>query len=154
MLLDYQKNNLAKLEESLADNNHISIVGIPKSGKKKVVSMLPYKNKIIINILPSKKRYTNYDDLLNSVKEISCFNKARKKLGVDLSLARNNVGISMNLSSHDLFSVENELVKRIMKLSRFKKVIFMVTNPELIDEGTNTVLSSVFKKKTYTFFSA
>ena len=147
MLLDYQKTNLAKLEESLVDNDYVCIVGSPKSGRKKVVSMLPYKNKLIINILPSKKRYTNYDDFLNSVKGISYFNKTRKKIGVDLSLAGNTVGISMQLSSHDLFSIENEIVKRLIRLSRFKRIIFVVENPELIDEGTQSVLSSVLKKK-------
>ncbi|MBO5324254.1 MAG: hypothetical protein J6A88_09210 [Oscillospiraceae bacterium] len=147
MLLDYQKTNLAKLEESLVDNDYICIVGSPKSGRKKVVSMLPYKNKLIINMLPSKKSYTNYDDFLNSVKGIPYFNKTRKKLGVDLSLAGNTVGISMQLSSHDLFSIENELVKRLIRLSRFKRIIFVVENPELIDEGTRSVLSSVLKKK-------
>lgn len=151
MLLDYQKINLDKLKWSLVDNNYVCIVGKPKSGRKKVISMLPYKNKLIINILPTKKRYTNYDDLLNSVRDISYFNKTRKKLGFDLSLSGNTAGISTQLSSHDLFSIENELVKRLYRLSQFKQIIFVVENPKIIDEGTKTVLSIVLNKKRILF---
>lgn len=152
MLLDYQKNNLAKLEECLADNDHVSIVGKAKSGRKKVVSQLPYPNKLIINIFPSKTRYTNYDDFLNSVKGITSFSKARKKMGVDFSLGRSIVGVSFQLSSHDIFYIENEIKNRIKKISRQRDIVFVVENPDLIDSGTQRILSSVLKTKR-AFFS-
>ncbi len=146
MLLDYQKKNLEKLSGIINDCEHISIVGKYKSGRKTVVTHLCSKQTVIINVTPNKDKVNLYGDILSAVKDIKHFRKARKKVGLDLSIGGEILGVSANFSSYELYALEKELVNRIIKLSQFKRVVFVVDSPTEVEAGSIRVITQVCEK--------
>lgn len=147
MLLGYQKKNFERLKEKLKHHNHIAIIGKPKSGRKKVVSLLSQKNNIIINLSPAEERYTMYYDIVNSVKNIKYFEKTRKVLNIDLSIPSSLVGVSFQSNNIDLFTIKKEIIKRIKYLSYYKNIVFVVEKPHEIDDGSMEILQHVLSIK-------
>lgn len=147
MLLDYQQNNFSVLENALKSYDHISIVGKANSGRTEVVSRLQNSNYIIINILPISDKKYKYEDFLFAVKELKEFKKINQSFTLDISLTYNFVGMSLGRKSNDLYALENELLKRLRRLSHRKKIIIVIKDIDHVDIGTQEILSRLFKTK-------
>lgn len=147
MLLDYQEENLAKLRDAVQHHDVISIVGKPNSGRMEVVSYLKQENNVIIKILPNEKESQRCEDMLIAIKEMKNLKRNRHNLDFDISLAYGAFGISFGAETTDLYALENELVKRINRLSFRRNIIIVIKNPSQIDAGTHSVINRVLNQK-------
>lgn len=153
MLLDYQKKNLEILKYALKSHKHISIVGKPYSGRTTVVSNLQNNKTIVIKILPKSNGQIKYEDILSAVNDIKNFKKSRHEITLSISLSGGVAGIALGKHSNDLFSIENEFIKRLKRLSFRKNVILVIKNPQFIDIGTQNIINRIKEINCQSLFS-
>ena len=140
MLLDYQNNNLRHLELALKNNDTVTIIGKPNSGRKTVVTNLNYENSIIINIFPHNDSYPDCSDFLLSIKNIDILTKDLYELIPEISLGDI---FSFSIEKKELFNLEKHLIKNLKKASKKHKLILIVEKYEKLDIGTKNIINKI-----------
>ena len=151
MLLRYQRDNLNKLIEVMEKHEVISVIGKPNTGRTEVVSALENNGTVIIKVISNPQSLQSYEGILNAIKHINKLKKRNYEINLNIALAHNSLGISMGTTVNDLYKLENELVKRIIKLSFRKKIIIVIKNPMKTDYGTKEIIDRVLNYRKFWF---
>ena len=137
MLVQYQKRNLEKLQETVQDNNELVVVGSVNSGRKYVIekwgNSIP---KSIIIELKISGSPNSYSALISALKDIRYFRKNRLIIKPTLSISYTIASIDASLEKGNLFETEISLVKLLSKAAKHHTVIFVIDMDFPIKDGS------------------
>lgn len=137
MLVQYQKNNLTKLEDATKDNNELVVVGATGSGRKYVIGKwgngLP--KSIVIQLKLSEMKIP-YLSLIEALKDVEAFRKKALKINPIFSIPSIIGSVNASLEETLFFKNEDEIIKRLSRLIKHHYIVFIIDKSLAISDGS------------------
>ena len=148
MLLQYQLDNLSKLNQAAKESNKLVIVGARNSGRQYVIEQWSQNvpNALIIKLHQTSLNF-EYASLVTALKEAYKNDIKKTSIAASFSLSILSLGIGISLEDESLLLTENKIITYLKQLSKKYSIIFIINNSINITDGSIELIEKFINKK-------